>query len=853
MSISEYATIQERAVAAAKRLVNFLLVQGYILANIYTYQRADGSPDHWVARLEKIVHEGIKEVKLKKFRPIMWVGPEPDYFAMKLPPSPRSGRILYRLPEMLSAPDSELFIVEGEKDADSLAELGISATTSGSSSTAKAADWSPTGGRRCVIWPDNDEAGSRYGKDVVAHLLSADCQVDVIDTAKLDLHKGGDCSDWIARRKKEFETEGVTEEADIRSRLRAEILALPRVSSTSPAASSDPEWPAPLPLKDDETAIPFPVVALPQIMRDAVLELHDYIQAPLALLASGALSVASVATQAIGDIRRDEVLTGPLSLYCLVIAESGERKSAADRYYASPVSDWEREQAIIYQPLIADAEARLAAWNSKHDGICRTIAKLAAKATSDSAHTEQLAEHELKKPVVPIVPRVRYPNISTEGFLANLQKGHPSAAVWSAEGGTFLGGPATNPETVMASFATFNELWSAERIAQDRKSVQSILVDGVRVSVNIMVQPATLDQFVDKTNGLSRGSGFLARFLVCRPSSTRGNRLYKAPTAGMPAMERFCDRIRELLAPPLIRDGDGRLIVRMLGLSPAAFEIWMGYYNATETEQAEGHQYASIPDFASKSAEQAARLAGIFHVISDAGESDEVQGETMAMAVKVAGWYLDEARRIFGTEPIAFGYARKLEDWLWDQPDHRETRREIKRGMRLFRDDHKALLAAEDVLVSKQRARVDRKVSNSVLVVLNPRIDEEAQSAFEKSDCVPNESGDTGDTHASLAVCGLPETSQDGSEVSPAPGDSLATASTVTDTGAQSVSSVTKASTTSGDVQDNPLAYISIQNSSVSPLSPEIGGAINTTAGASPIALPVHPDSSGQDSEDFEV
>ena len=64
-------------------------------------------------------------------------------------------------------------MVEGEKAADA-AELrfpGYVVTTSlGGAKAAATADWSPLRDRVVTIWPDADEAGLHYAKDVVAQL-----------------------------------------------------------------------------------------------------------------------------------------------------------------------------------------------------------------------------------------------------------------------------------------------------------------------------------------------------------------------------------------------------------------------------------------------------------------------------------------------------------------------------------------------------------------------------------------------------------------------------------------------------------------------------------------------------------
>ena len=80
-----------------------------------------------------------------------------------------------------------------------------------------------------------------------------------------------------------------------------------------------------------ESAMPYPVEALPPIMREAVMEVVEETQAPLAMIAVSALCAASAALQGHINIQRNEGLVGRFYIYALVIAMSGERKSTVDR------------------------------------------------------------------------------------------------------------------------------------------------------------------------------------------------------------------------------------------------------------------------------------------------------------------------------------------------------------------------------------------------------------------------------------------------------------------------------------------------------------------------------------------
>lgn len=105
-------------------------------------------------------------------------------------------RVLYRLPELLTAiPDDWVFVVEGEKDADRLAALGMVATTcpQGAGKWSKLSDDSALNGRRVAIVPDKDAAGRRHAADVAARLHGRAREVRILELPG----PGKDGSDWF--------------------------------------------------------------------------------------------------------------------------------------------------------------------------------------------------------------------------------------------------------------------------------------------------------------------------------------------------------------------------------------------------------------------------------------------------------------------------------------------------------------------------------------------------------------------------------------------------------------------------------------------------------------------------------
>lgn len=113
----------------------------------------------------------------------------------------REPRPLFQLPQLLaSGVGSRVFIVEGERCAQALRELGLVAVTwAGGAKAVGKADWSPLRlmGSIPYILPDNDEAGEQAAQEVVSNLREHGCVVAHIVRLPL-VAKGDDVIDWLA-------------------------------------------------------------------------------------------------------------------------------------------------------------------------------------------------------------------------------------------------------------------------------------------------------------------------------------------------------------------------------------------------------------------------------------------------------------------------------------------------------------------------------------------------------------------------------------------------------------------------------------------------------------------------------
>jgi putative DNA primase/helicase len=108
-------------------------------------------------------------------------------------------RVLYRLPQVMAAVAAGLpvFVVEGEKAAEALAQIGVPATCSpGGANKWRASYSKPLTGADVVILPDNDDTGRDHAAAVAKELRGVARSVRIV--ALPGLLEKGDAADWIA-------------------------------------------------------------------------------------------------------------------------------------------------------------------------------------------------------------------------------------------------------------------------------------------------------------------------------------------------------------------------------------------------------------------------------------------------------------------------------------------------------------------------------------------------------------------------------------------------------------------------------------------------------------------------------
>ncbi|SEP29534.1 DUF927 domain-containing protein [Trujillonella endophytica] len=161
---------------------------------------------------------------------------DPKDFRQKRPDPEKPGRwrwnldgvrrVPYRLPELTAAiaAGSVVHLVEGEKDADTLAGLGLAATAHAQGAKNWRAEYAEFfAGAHVVVFPDNDGEGRAWADAACTDLVPVAASVRRVELP--DLPPKGDVTDWLAGDRDIEDLERLVDEAPVLTRESADADA----------------------------------------------------------------------------------------------------------------------------------------------------------------------------------------------------------------------------------------------------------------------------------------------------------------------------------------------------------------------------------------------------------------------------------------------------------------------------------------------------------------------------------------------------------------------------------------------------------------------------------------------------
>jgi hypothetical protein len=319
--------------------------------------------------------------------------------------------------------------------------------------------------------------------------------------------------------------------------------------------------------------------------------------------------VAALAQAFVGVSLRRGARGNPVSIFLMLIAESGERKS------------------------------------STIESLLRPVLAILRKAT------DQRQQLVLGDPTV-------------DGTIIGLIRRCPAQLLLAPEGATLLGSHAMHSNSLLRFAGTLTSVFSGEPISRVRAKEYEYAEDR-RLSAVIAVQEIIATGFL--SNDLVMQQGLANRFIYDKPASKMGSRmLSRTDLHQNEDYQSLASHLGKLAAHPWTIDDDtGGVSTRTICLSDDAFELWEVFFNHIESRLGKGGQLVNHAGYASRFAEQVLRFAANLAVLDDP-DVTEISLEVMERAMDLAEYYLPTALHLFSAAPANADeqHANALLDWM---------------------------------------------------------------------------------------------------------------------------------------------------------------------------------------------
>lgn len=424
---------------------------------------------------------------------------------------------------------------------------------------------------------------------------------------------------------------------------------------TAVPADDGKHWDTPLPFNQIETPELSPDL-LPGVFGEYAGALTEALQTPPTMATLYALSVVSLCLQRKYKISPfGDDYAEPGCVWVVLLADSGERKSALIQRLLKPVLLKEAKLADQMRPEIVERET-----------LRKIAQRRAEKLQGDAAKEDspvrrgeivrEIADLMEQTPDELRVRRFFTGDVTPEKLQAMLAEHGGVMAVMSDEGGIFLvlAGVYSGGEAVVDVVL---QAYSGSPVRVDRGS-RTAVIDRPALTFGLGMQPGLLQDMAPAAKRKFRSSGVFARFFFGLPATRVGKRDMGRRVTIPPELEaRYRGEVLRLLElEPRTDVAEGEDDEHILLLSDAARDLWVRFAQKIEHAQAEGGPLESMRDWCAKLPGGALRVAGLFHVAGHGSPDEAISEETMKRAVDLCRGLIRHAQAVFdliGADPAA--------------------------------------------------------------------------------------------------------------------------------------------------------------------------------------------------------
>ena len=397
-----------------------------------------------------------------------------------------------------------------------------------------------------------------------------------------------------------------------------------------------PKWKAPLPFNEVNLP-PFPVKSLPWPLGEWVTAVSQNTETPTDMAAVCALAVLSCTVQGKFVVSPKNHYSEPLNLYFLIVANSGERKSAIVRLMTQPIYQYERKENERRRTLMENEQVKLNSLKKQVETLERDGKN--EKASKIRVQYRSIEQNQTK----PL--RLIADDTTPEAMTSLLANNNGMLSIITTEGGIFdtLAGRYSNT----ISIDTVLKAYSGDPIRVDRKGREGEVINNPTLTMLLSAQDNVLAEIMK--NEAFKSRGLTARILYCRPKSKMGTRHFVTPDIPPDLEIAYQQLVGKLLEIPYPTNG----ILPIINLSPSAQKEVIRFHDWLEPKLVDELEY--MESWGAKLLGNMLRIAGMLHCAKNSNAPSEtaLSSETVQLAIAISKYFLRHAKcvhNLLGTD-----------------------------------------------------------------------------------------------------------------------------------------------------------------------------------------------------------
>lgn len=385
---------------------------------------------------------------------------------------------------------------------------------------------------------------------------------------------------------------------------------------------------------------PFPVDALPEVLRDFCTEVAQAVQVSIDMAAVCALGAVSAAAMGRYTVQVKPTWQEVAQLYVLLIARPSDRKSPTIKWTAQQLYEEQKRYNAAHNADVSEYKARLQIAKKNLQKLTGTAGKAPDEFSGEVIEAQAELDRLEQSPIVPMA--MLLDDATPEAIVLALQENHERCAIISSEAGNLfsnlMGRYAQNGST---GIDVLLKAYTVEPLRVSRATKPSVTLQNPSLTILLTGQPSLLQSIMD--DGNLQGRGLLSRFLFCVPESLVGGRTLQDAPINPDKKGRY-----DLMLHDLFAAGAEGQSTNFLTLTPEASALFDAYYDEVEHQLPE--LTANLEAWYGKLCGQVARIAALLTLCTASATCPActIGSAEMQAAIALGRYFAGHARYAFG-------------------------------------------------------------------------------------------------------------------------------------------------------------------------------------------------------------